>query len=252
MRFIDRELINHDFQIRFHPSVSKMSSEDAVLHRSACQSAIKYLDLLLEESSWTRRTNQNDHLFGKQINKIAEILSEMDKVVEMDTAKLYLSFLRNENFDELLKLISCRSVAAHLRTIIADDGSQQSVDIIFEKEGVSRKLLSLIVDSGYLDKSESAQECVFDTSKSCFTWILTRSDEDLENSPPNVTQKLDCFILIDGKEHEMPVYSACASVFHHLDKLSTSLSAMSPSSNGVLQRVPQALAVDAIVGLDKV
>uniref|UniRef100_A0A8R1DMP5 Uncharacterized protein n=2 Tax=Caenorhabditis japonica TaxID=281687 RepID=A0A8R1DMP5_CAEJA len=52
--------------------------------------------------------------------------------------------------------------------------------------------------------------------------------------------------------YRTPVYSPCASVFHHLDKLSTSLTNISsPTSNGVLQRVPHSLAIDVIIGLDK-
>ncbi|EGT42438.1 hypothetical protein CAEBREN_02161 [Caenorhabditis brenneri] len=242
-------------KIRFHPSVSQMSSEgDAALHQAACESAFKYLDLLLEESDWTRKSGQDDHLYEKQLDQITEYLSEMDKVVEIETTKIGLSFLHNESFDELIKLISCKSISSHLHTIISneDDDAHQLVQIIFEKDGYSRQLISLELDAGYLNSSESGQECVFEISKSVFTWVLPRSDTDLENSPPNVPQKIDCYMWIDGNKAEMPVYSPCASVFHHLDKLTTSLNIYANGhTNGVLQKVSQPLAVDAIIGLDK-
>ncbi|CAI2354138.1 unnamed protein product [Caenorhabditis sp. 36 PRJEB53466] len=223
-------------KVRFSPLVSELSSIDAAVHRAACESAIKHLDILLEESVWTRQSSQDEHPFGKQIGKMLEILEDMDKVVEIDNNKVHLSFLKNDYFDELLKLINCKSVSANLRTIIVDDGEQQTADVVLRvSENIGIR-----------------QECVFELSKTCFNWILTRCDEDLENSPPNVSQKLDCYMWIDGKEHEMPVYSPCASVFHHLDKLSTSLTTVSPPvSNETLPKVPHALAVDAIVGLDK-
>ncbi|CAB02121.1 SH2 domain-containing protein [Caenorhabditis elegans] len=240
-------------KIRFHPSVSKLSSEGSALHQAACESALKYLDLLLDDSDWTRKTNHDDDLFGKQIDKIIEYLSEMDKIIEIDTSKIGLTLLHDEFFDEFVKLISCKSISSHLHTIISDDDdAHQSAQIVFEKDGRSRQIISIDVDAGYLKSSESGQECVFDVSKTCFTWVLPRHEDDFENSPPTVSHKLDCYMWIDEEKQEMPVYSPCASVFHHLDKLTASLSACgSPTFNGVLQRVPQVLAVDAIIGLDK-
>lgn len=242
-------------KVRFHPSVSQMSSGDAALHQAACQSALKFLDLLLEESAWTRKSEQEDQLFGKQLDKIIELASELDKVLDIDTTRVGLSFLHSELFDEFVKLISCKSISSHLHTVISDDDAQQSAQIIFEKDGRSRKLISLDFDAGYLKSTGSGQECVFEASKTCYTWILPRFGDDVEHSPPNVSQKLECYMWVDGKKLEMPVYSPCASVFHHLDKLTASLASLSvcPSSpiNGPLQKVPQTLLTDAIVGLDK-
>lgn len=243
-------------KVRFHPSVSQMSSGDAALHQAACQSALKYLDLLLEESVWTRKSDQEDQLFGKQLDKIIELASEMDKVLDIDTSKVGLSFLHNEFFDEFVKLISCKSISSHLHTVISEDDAHQSAQIIFEKDGWSRKLICLDFDAGYLKSSESGHECVFDSSKTCCTWVLPRVEDDVDNSPPNVSQKIDCYIWVDGNKLEQPVYSPCASVFHHLDKLTLSLASFSvcpssPTTNGVLQKVPQSLSADAIVGLDR-
>ncbi|CAP30485.2 Protein CBG11483 [Caenorhabditis briggsae] len=258
-------------KLRFHPSVSHMSSGDAALHQAACQSALKvcfpvankiiqycfqYLDLLLEESVWTRKSDQEDQLFGKQLDKIVELLVEMDKVLEIDVSKVGLTFLHNELFDEFVKLISCKSISSHLHTVISEDDAHQSAEIIFEKDGRSRKLISLDFDAGYLKSSESGLDCVFEVTKSCFTWVLPRVDEDEDNSPPNVSQKLDCFIWVDGIKLDMPVYSPCATVFHYLDKLTSSLASLSacptsPNANGVLQKVSNTLVSEAIVGLDK-
>uniref|UniRef100_A0A8R1J0W0 Uncharacterized protein n=1 Tax=Caenorhabditis japonica TaxID=281687 RepID=A0A8R1J0W0_CAEJA len=191
-------------KIRLHPSVSQTSSSgDAALRQAACKSALKYLDLLLEESVWSRRSGQDDYLFGKQIDKIVEILAEMDKVVEIDNSTIGLSFLHNENFDELLKITSCKTLSAHLLTVITEESDHQTADMMFEKDGRSRHLARLVLDPGYLKTSEASQECVFESSKSCFTWVLARSDDDVENSPPRVSQKLECFIWIDGEEQEM-------------------------------------------------
>uniref|UniRef100_A0A1I7U2U0 SH2 domain-containing protein n=1 Tax=Caenorhabditis tropicalis TaxID=1561998 RepID=A0A1I7U2U0_9PELO len=240
-------------KVRFHPTVSQMSSGDAALHQAACESALKYLDLLLEESVWTRKSDQDDQIFGSQLDKIIAYLSDMDKVVEIETNRVGLSFLHNESFDELIKLISCKSISSHLHTIISeDDDAHQMAQIVFKRGKFSRPLISLEVDADYLKAQQSGEECVFEASKSCFTWVLSRTENDLEHSPPNVSQKLDCFMWIDGKKQEMPVYSPCATVFHHLDKLSTLINTCGSSNgNGFLQKVPHTLAVDAIIGLDK-
>ena len=143
-------------------------------------------------------------MFEKQLDTIIEHLGEMDKVVEFETSNVGLSFLHNEHFDDCVKLISCKSISTHLHTVISnEDDAHQSAQIIFEKDGRSRKLISLDFDAGYLKSSESGQDCVFELSKTCFTWVLPRIEDEVENSPPNVSQKIDCFMWVGGNKLEM-------------------------------------------------
>ncbi|CAB3398866.1 unnamed protein product [Caenorhabditis bovis] len=243
-------------KIRFHPDVVELAASNADIHSAACASSLQYLDVLLEDSEWTRRAEFDT--VGVQLDRLSQLFTNLDIYVDFKPNHLEITWIPGEDHDELVKLLTSKSVRASLLQRVVVDGPTTSVFMSFEKDANHRRnLLEITINNtGIIDDRATPTQCEIDTTATCVTWRIPERDDgdEFKKSPPRWSSLLDCTLHVNN-QHRKPLqfispYSTIANLYERLCA-TLHTSASSPIPTGSLSKVSANIEDHAIIALDK-
>ncbi|KJH50922.1 hypothetical protein DICVIV_02883 [Dictyocaulus viviparus] len=234
-------------KVRFHPSLEEQRYHDTTIVNSAIIDALKYLDVLLENSEWSRNevVDTCDHRVF-HIDRIVHFLSVRHPVLSVTCRSLDLNWslfsgLQCKN-EELRKSFSEARISLRISSISTNivarvqqmsDCDGQKVDVVFEKLDVIKPLLRLYLpkDSSYIQSGILRGCWQLTKNENSLRLSLPRAKVESERLPFMVPNIVNIFVLDQEKEIPLIMENCQLRVAELRRRLDESLTAFQRSTS---------------------
>ncbi|KAK6753081.1 hypothetical protein RB195_012594 [Necator americanus] len=210
-------------KVRFHPILIELNRSDKSVTKAALKDALKYLDVLLENSNWTRHVVQLVDQRVGHLERIARFMLMRQPSLSFTCRSLNLIWSLHPQPQttkgEVEKSLMDARSSLHNHSVVTamvakvkkmmDPVISQEVEVLLEKDDLVLPLLRLSLPSAssYLEIG-TIRDCWQLTNNDCSLRIsLPLSETIPEHLPLTIPREVKVFVLDNGKEVQIMMES---------------------------------------------